>query len=303
MNGRTAGEIAVILAALMWGFAGFFSRGLNDLGLDSLQVTACRMAVSSAILLVFVGLFSRESLKVPPKMILLFIGFAVVRIISDFGLFKSMETVPLSVASVLQMTAPFYVMLISYLFFGERITRMKMLALIVAFVGCVLVTDVLFADSADPMGILLGAISGAFYGFFVAGTKYSGMKGISPLSFVFYTTVFAMIMLIPITDPPHVADVAFSGLEPFLYVLGVGILMTLIPYSLQAWALKSLDAGVASVLGVTEAAFAALVGFFLFSESMSLLNILGMALTFASIFMLNAEVLKFYARRRSVRGE
>ena len=46
--------------------------------------------------------------------------------------------------------------------------------------------------------------------------------------------------------------------------------------------------------------FAALVGYFLFSESMSPLNIAGMALVFLSIFMLNAGTIRFLARRKSV---
>jgi len=241
----------------------------------------------------------RGDFRASPRMLLLFLVFGIVRIGSDFALFSAMETVTLSVASVLQMTAPFYVMAISFLCFGERITKMKAAALLVAFFGCVLVTDVLFADVSDLTGVALGAISGACYGGFVAGTKYCDMKGASPVSFVFYTAAFAMVLLFPITDAPHVIEVTFSGWEPFLYVLGVGLMITLVPYSLQAWALKYLDAGIASVLGVTEAVFAAIVGYFVFSESMSALNIAGMALVFLSIAMLNAGALRFFARRRS----
>ena len=71
----------------------------------------------------------------------------------------------MSMASILLYTAPCFVMLMSATIFGEKITVQKAVALLIAFLGCVLTTGIVGNRSVTitTVGILTGIGSGIGY--------------------------------------------------------------------------------------------------------------------------------------------
>ena len=74
-----------------------------------------------------------------------------------------------------------------------------------------------------------------------------------------------------------------------MYMLGLGILITLIPYFLYAKGLKGMDAGKASVIAFIEPMVATIAGIAIYGEMLTFSNCLGIFLILVSVILLNME--------------
>ena len=78
---KIKGDIFVIIAGLMWGTMGVFSRYFNSIGLGSLEIAQLRITVG----LLFVGsyllIFHREKLKIKLRDVWCFIGTGIVSLL------------------------------------------------------------------------------------------------------------------------------------------------------------------------------------------------------------------------------
>uniref|UniRef100_UPI0037DC22F7 EamA family transporter n=1 Tax=Candidatus Methanarcanum hacksteinii TaxID=2911857 RepID=UPI0037DC22F7 len=133
----------VALSAASFGFLGVPVRFLHDNGFAPLDITAVRLFVTTIALVIVALVVDRGLFKVRKRDLLFFILFGFFKLMSDVTLFRAQLTIDLSLSTLLQMTAPYYVLVISLFLFRERITLMKILAMLVAFIGCIFVTGVI----------------------------------------------------------------------------------------------------------------------------------------------------------------
>ena len=95
----------------------------------------------------------------------------------------------LSTAAILLYTSPIWIMLMSVVFFREKLDRRKILALALAFAGCVLVSGI-SGNGITPVGLLVGLGSGIGYGLYsILGTV--ALRKYSPFTVTTYTFLFA----------------------------------------------------------------------------------------------------------------
>ena len=131
----------VVAAGICWGIIGLFTRQLSAYGLSPLQITFGR-ALVTAIAMAGVAIFRQpRSLAIAPRDIWMFLGTGLGSIVFfNICYFTAIELTTLSVAAILLYTAPSIVMVFSIFLFHERFTRRKGFCLVLAFVGCVLVS-------------------------------------------------------------------------------------------------------------------------------------------------------------------
>ncbi|MBR5999458.1 MAG: EamA family transporter, partial [Candidatus Methanomethylophilaceae archaeon] len=75
-------------------------------------------------------------------------------------------------------------------------------------------------------------------------------------------------------------------------LLCMGVLMTLVPYYLQIYALRYISPVTVNIIGLLEVASAVIVGWIIYDESLGLLNLIGIILIPASIVLVNVDVRK-----------
>ena len=281
----------VALSAASFGFLGVPVRFLHDNGFAPLDITAVRLFVTTIALVIVALVVDRGLFKVRKRDLLFFILFGFFKLMSDVTLFRAQVTIDLSLSTLLQMTAPYYVLVISLFLFRERITLMKILAMLVAFIGCIFVTGVITGGmhSLDFVGVASALISGLFFGLYTIGCKLSSDKGYKPVTTMMYTFLFASLMTIPFANDVKVVE-SFVDVHLILGVLSLGILMTLIPFFVSTWGVQKLEASKVSLISVMEVITACIVGYFLFDEEMTVLNIIGMSLVVASIVIMDLKI-------------
>lgn len=277
----------VILGAIGWGVIGLFSRNLSALGLSVIQVTFSRAFVtligSGLVLLIF----DREAFRIRFRDIWLFIGTGIVSIVL-FNIFYlyTIEISTLSVAAILLYTAPSFVVILSAVFFHDKITLKILIALILATGGCILTTGIIGSGLSVPViGIVTGVLSGFFYATYsIIGSV--ALKKYKTTTVVFYTFVFATIGLLPVSAPLEM--IGFVQIPSALFnMIAIGVISTLLPYFLYSEGLSRMQPGRASILAFVEPITATLLGLFIFHETLSITNTIGILLIFISIVMLS----------------
>lgn len=304
-NSRTCSVLMIVTAGILWGVIGLFSRALNDAGLDSFQVTESRCAITALGTFLVLLFYRREYLRIELRDIWMFFGTGVCSIVLFNVLyFQTAQLVSLSMTAVLLYTAPCFVLIFSVFLFGEMLTKRKVLALVFAFGGCVLTAGIIGSGEFNALGFAMGVGSGFGYSLYTIFSKFA-LRKYHPFTITFYTFLVAALALAPFCMPWRIVDAAVNVDGAVWYILGLGILITLIPYFLYTEGLNGMDAGVASVIAFTEPMVATIAGFIVYGEEVTFYSMLGIAMILFSLMLLNLEGarLRVILRNRSKREE
>lgn len=279
-----AGEI--LAAGFGWGIIGVFSRPLANAGLSVVQITALRcviVMISMALLLFFT---EKKHFCIQLRDFWIFLGMGILSLVFfNVCYFITIENATLAAASILLYTAPFFVLLMSAIFFHERMTKRKISALILAFFGCMLVSG-FSGGHMSRMAVLSGVASGFCYALYsIFGT--AALRKYHPFTVVFYAFLVAALSLIPFVKMPEVTSILAKS--PILLGKGMalGVVSTFLPFVLYTTGLRQMEAGKASVLAFAEPMVAAMAGILIFGEMLCPQNMIGIILIFTALVMLN----------------
>ena len=283
------GDILIIIAGLFWGSMGIFVRHLNDLGFSSIQVACLRLTTAGILFALILLIKDRKGFKIALRDIPLFLALGLVSILFfTCCYFTAIRLMTMSTAAaILLYTSPIWVMVLAIIFLKEKFTIHKLIALILAFAGCILVSG--FGGKVTVMGILVGLGSGLGYGLYsIFGTF--ALKKYSPYTVTCYTFLIAGLGSIFVADPVDlVSKISAVENKPALFgfVLLTAVVTAVIPFLLYTLGLNMTTAGKAAVLATVEPAAATLFGFFVMKETVGPVAIAGILLVFAAIIVLS----------------
>ena len=282
------GDILIIIAGLFWGSMGIFVRHLNDLGFSSIQVACLRLTTAGILFALILLIKDRKGFKIALRDIPLFLALGLVSILFfTCCYFTAIRLMTMSTAAILLYTSPIWVMVLAIIFLKEKFTIQKLIALILAFAGCVLVSG--FGGKVTVVGILVGLGSGLGYGLYsIFGTF--ALKKYSPYTVTCYTFLIAGLGSIFFSYPLDLVS-KISSIENkpalFGFVLLTAVVTAVIPFLLYTLGLNMTTAGKAAVLATVEPAAATLFGVFVMKETVGPVAIAGILLVFAAIAVLS----------------
>ncbi len=284
---QIVGTGAVTLAGILWGCIGIFIRKFS-VSLDSMQIVTARTLLTTVLLFIILLIFKRDLLKIKLRDVWCFIGTGVCSIIFfNYCYFKCMSMTSLSVAAVLLYTAPAIVMIISAIVFKEKITVQKISALLLATLGCVLVSGIVGAKPLiSKEGILIGLGAGLGYALYSIFSRAALNRGYKSLTIIFYTFLIALIGLIPLTEWKGLSSQMFASGRDFLYFLLFAIVSTVLPYIFYTYGLTILSPSKASIMASIEPVAATIVGFIFFNERPSTVAFFSIGCILFSIILL-----------------
>lgn len=282
--------IAVLLAGILWGVINIFVRRLSAGGLDALQISLVRMTVSVIIFPLFVLITDRSKFRIRIKDIWIFLCAGIVSVVlfNTFYFYTMIHT-QASVAVVLLYTSPIFVMLISAIVFKEKITFQKILALILTFIGCVLVAGLIGGSYViPPIAILTGIASGLFYALYsIFGTI--GLKKYDTMTMTVWTFIFAFLGSLPLGKVGQTIRAFEADPALILWGIGIGIVSTVLPYFFYTWGLKRMEPSKAAIIVAVEPLVGSVIGMTVFKEPHNALKIIGIVLILAAIVLLNVQ--------------
>ena len=283
--------VLILIAGVLWGSMGLFVRTLNAEGLVSMEIVGLRAAVTTAALFLFLLVFDRKLFRIRWKDLWCFLGTGICSIVFfNYCYFKAITLTSLSVAAILLYTAPAIVMVLSYFLFGEKLTKRKLLSLVMTFVGCVLVTGILTEKgSVSAGGILVGLGAGLGYALYSIFSRYALEKGYASLTITFYTFLIAAIASCFLADMGKVARVASDSVGSLFFCLAFGVLCTVVPYLTYTLGLQHVENTKASIIASVEPVTATLLGALLFHEKLTVSGALGVVLVLAALALCSGK--------------
>ncbi len=278
------GVLYIMLSAVCWGLLPLISRLLFAQGYSGLSVPAMRCFLTCIFFAAW-GAKTGSFAKVCGKDLPYFACYGICAIFGTYYFYSlAIERLSMAVASVLLYTAPAFVIVFSRIFYAERITRGKAVALGCTLVGLVLVTGVYdpAALSGDGWGIVFGLLAGLSYSMLsIFGRK--GLRLYSAQINTIIPTLCAGAAFFVLCPPWQIALPSAGGAVLFVLLAVVG---SVIPYAAY---LKGMSLGVeggnASVIATLEPIVASLMGVVFLQDSITALAVVGICIMLLGIII------------------
>jgi drug/metabolite transporter (DMT)-like permease len=284
---ETTSYLAVLLATACWGTSGIWVQFIVDTsGISALALAFWRDLTTFLVLLLGLRLLHPAWLEVNKRDLKWLIGLG-----GSLGIFHVFWNLGVlvngaPVATVQQAAMPAVVAIVASLIWAEPLTGRKVVAIILTFVGTVLVSgvDVLGETGMTWGGFLIGlGIPLSYAAWNLFGKRVRG--DYNPVTTLTYGFGFGALVLFPFqffTPQPWPVP-----LETFLWFAGLISVATILAFSLYTFALGRLQASVASILAMAEIPIVAVYAYFLLGDRMTLDQIFGAVLVVAGVVMLS----------------
>ena len=285
--------ILPILAGLMFGSSGVFVRTLTQQGINSTTLLFLRFSIAIIPLTIGIFLTDKKLFKIKKKNIPLYLICAICIVGLNLCYNESMNSIPLSLAAVLLSTAPLFVMIFAYIFFNEKITQKKLICMILAITGCLLMTGV-FEDTAlkiSTSGIVLGFGAAIFWAIYLMSSKKLIENSDHTFTVLFYSIIILSIALLPFTKFNQIENfISPNPLITIIFLIMHSTFSFALPYILSTLSLNYIDSGISSILLSGAEPLAALIfGLLIYSEIPTYIMLCGFLLTVTAMMMLTRK--------------
>ena len=198
-------------------------------------------------------------------------------------LFEAYNYTSVAAATMCYYMAPVFIILLSPLVFGERITVRKGACAAVAVFGMVLVSDVLTSGLHGAKGLAFGLVAAALYtAIVIINRTLEGISGEDRTIVQFAVSALVMLPYVLLTE-----DVAALRLTPavLLLLLVVGVVHTGIAYVLYFGSIGGVSAQTAALLSYIDPVVAVLLSLLLLKEPMSVPAMIGAVLVIGAMIL------------------
>ena len=282
MNENTKAKISLILSMFIFGTIGIF-RKYVPLSSGLLAISRGYIGALFLIFLIVVIKKNKISFKAIKNNLFLLCLSGVFIGINWILLFESYQYTSVATATLCYYMAPVFVIVASPFLFKEKITLKKVICVIVALVGMVIVSGIIetgFTGIGELKGILLGLGAAAFYASVIVLNKK-----IENVPIYDKTTVqlaSAATVLVPYSI--FVEDNSNVEITPIVIImlLVVGVVHTGFTYALYFGTIEKLNTQTVALFSYIDPIVAIILSAVILSEKMSIFGAIGAVLILGS---------------------
>lgn len=183
--------------------------------------------------------------------------------------FYAISHISLADSSIIQKLSPFIIIILSYIFFKEEMTRFQFFSIIIAFIGIILIIKPSGNDiiSMGALAALLGALCA---GIAYTCVRYLGTHNISGEFIIFFFSSLSSLMLLPYL----ILDYRTMTYYQLSMLLLAGISATIGQYGVT-FAYKFAAAKNISVFDYSQVLFSGIFGYMFFGEFPDFQSLIG----------------------------
>lgn len=195
-------------------------------------------------------------------------------------------------ASVIVTITPIIILILSSFFLKEKITRLKILGVILGFCGGILLTilgkSTRIGDNV-PLGNTLIFINAISYSIYIIIIKKLTSK-YHPFTFIKWLFLFGVILVLPF-GYGEATEIQWHTFTPYVWfsVLFVVVGATFGTYILNPLALKSLKASTVGVFIYLQPVIAGIFAIFMGVDAVSPVKIIAMLLIFSGVYLVTKK--------------
>ncbi len=248
-----------------------------------MQVLAMRSVLSAFFMFIFLLFKNKKLLKIELRDLWMFVGTGVISL-TFFSVcyFHTIIESGASVAVILLYTSPIFVLLLSALIFKEKITKFKIIALVLTFAGCILVSGAGGENHLSLRGFLIGLCAGLGYALYSIFSRFA-LKKYDSLTVTFYTFLFSSVSAVPLSNAA--AMIPLLNSTSVLLLCGIALVCTVLPYIFYTYGLTGLENSKAAIFVTVEPLVGTLVGILLWHEEITLFKACGILFIFTALLI------------------
>ena len=183
--------------------------------------------------------------------------------------FYAITHISLADSTIIQKLSPFVILILSYIFFKEKMTKFQMFAIVIAFIG----VGFIIKPSGDGF-ISMGALA-ALLGAFCSGiaytcVRYLGTHNVSGEFIIFFFSTLSTLLLLPYL----ILDYRVMTMYQLYMLILAGASATIGQYGVT-FAYKYAAAKNISVFDYSQVLFSGIFGFIFFNELPDLQSLIG----------------------------
>ncbi|MGL5797551.1 MAG: DMT family transporter [Cetobacterium sp.] len=264
-------KLKIIITMITFGTLGPF---IKNIGLASSEIALYRALIALIVLSIFI-LFNKkssETFTIKQNIWKLFFSGGAMGF-NWILLFEAFNFTSIALATLCYYFAPVIVVIMSVMFFREKLTLKQITCFVGSTAGLVLIIGFSSGGKNDMTGILFGLGAAILYATVILLNK--SIKGIDGITRTIFQFIAAILVLLPYvwgTEGFHIFQL--SNLE-LINLLIVGVVHTGIIYVLYFSSLSELSGQEASVLSYLDPLFAVMISILLMGETITTTQLLG----------------------------
>lgn len=225
-----------------------------------------------------------QSLQKKEKTKLIFLTILSAFLITGnwFTYIYAVNSVSLKAAAFAYMVCPLITALCGFIILKERLTRTKVIAIIIAFVSIILLA------TGSIYEVAWAVLIASFYALYVIVLKV--IQHLDKFNFLGIQLILAGLIMLPtyiLSSNSFPTETYF-----WLHIFLIAIVFTIIPLFLNSFALLGMPSSALGILIYLNPIVAFAVAFFYFKEKIDSNQLFAYLLLLVSIFIFNAQLLK-----------
>ena len=288
MKSNKSAIIALLLVQLFYGVTFTFANDVIDGGyIQPYGFILFRVSLAGILFWVFSAWTPSEKIEYndfPKFIIAAFFGVAL----NMLAFFKGLQfTTPIN-GSVIMVTTPIIVLILSAIILREKITKIKIFGILVGLSGA-LILSIYNSSASAGDNILLGnflvLINAASYSYYLILIKKITDK-YHPYTFIKWLFLFGTLFVLPF-GYRELSVVDWSSFTPYIWfsVLFVVVGATFATYLLNPLALRKLSATTVSTFLYIQPIFAGIFAIIMGSDTINVVKIIATLLIFLGVYL------------------
>jgi len=284
------GYTLAFLAGVGWGTIGIISYYLGKTGIGPFEIAFLRLFSAFLMMFIFYFITDKKKIRIKKEELkhAILIGIISQGIMS-LAMYKCISMTSTTVGIMMVCLGPLFTAILSRIFFSEKITLFKGLALFLSLYGASLVvTGGDFSKlKANGIGLLVGLLSALAFGSFPVLRKRIPEE-FNFTGILMYSFLIGSIFIFPMLDTKILLK-TFSP-NTLLFSILLGFIPSVLSYTIYSMSLKFITPTKASIMGLMELPTAAIIGHFFLNEYLLTVNIIGIIILLAGIVISKIEI-------------
>src|SRR5215211_2843707 len=276
---QLTGTLLIAISAASFGTLAIFGRFLYTNGLDTFTMLFLRFGFA-ALLMTIVLLVRKE--KIPRgKILWQLIGMGALGYAGQsFSYLSAIKYASAGLVALLLYLYPMFVFILSVIVLREKVTWIKVVALVLALIGTALTVD---PEGGQLMGILFSLSAGLIYSvYIIVGTNV--MKHVSAIqsSVVIFASAGAVYGILMAVNGVHLPATNTGWIN----IVGIVLVATVIPVLMFLTGLERIGPTNAAMLSALEPVVTVLLAGWIFDERLKPIVMLGGGLILIAVILL-----------------
>lgn len=280
------GYLLGALAAASYGTNPLFAMPCYADGMDANSVLLFRYALSLPIIALMIVLRGRD-FRIKRGDIVPLVVLALMMTLSSLTLYKSYNYMDVGIASTILFVYPVLVTVIMGVFFKEKASPLTILCIAMSLAGIFLLYKAKDGSTLSLTGTLIVLVSAITYALYIVGVNKTRINDMPTVKLTFWVLAFSTVM--------YALNSAFSGgvILPknpsvWLDLAGVAVFPTLVSFLCTTQSIHVIGSTPTAILGALEPVTAIIIGVFVFGETLTPRNLLGISLVLVSVILIIA---------------